>query len=100
MATRLRTMATLGAGLLAAAALGTAFGEPAMGQGFDIRSLFSPRTTTGSVPAATAPAPVAQASPSSPSAPPEWSGESGASGHPLMTTDAIRAAAENFRACL
>jgi lytic murein transglycosylase len=31
---------------------------------------------------------------------PEWSGESGASGHPLMTAPAIRAAAANFRMCL
>src|ERR1700687_3098008 len=30
----------------------------------------------------------------------EWSGESGAFGHPLMTADAIRAAAANFRGCL
>jgi membrane-bound lytic murein transglycosylase B len=30
----------------------------------------------------------------------EWSGESGASGHPLMTADAIRAAAANFDNCL
>jgi membrane-bound lytic murein transglycosylase B len=32
--------------------------------------------------------------------PQPWSGESGASGHPLMTADAIRAAAGNFRNCL
>jgi membrane-bound lytic murein transglycosylase B len=32
--------------------------------------------------------------------PAEWSGESGASGHPLMTADAIRAAAANFHTCL
>ena len=31
---------------------------------------------------------------------PEWSGESGASGHPLMTADAIRAAAANFHSCI
>ncbi len=30
----------------------------------------------------------------------EWSGESGASGHPLMTATAIRSAATNFHACL
>jgi len=30
----------------------------------------------------------------------EWSGESGASGHPLMTAEAIRAAAANFRGCI
>lgn len=31
---------------------------------------------------------------------PEWSGESGASGNPLMAADAIRAAAANFHDCL
>ncbi len=30
----------------------------------------------------------------------EWSGQSGSSGHPLMTADAIRAAAANFPACI
>jgi membrane-bound lytic murein transglycosylase B len=45
------------------------------------------------------------ASPGNSSQPPapgssEWSGESGASGHPLMTADAIRAAAASFQPCL
>jgi peptidoglycan lytic transglycosylase B len=31
---------------------------------------------------------------------PEWSGQSGSSGHPLMTADAILAAAANFSTCL
>ncbi len=35
-----------------------------------------------------------------PQAPKEWSGESGASGHPLMTADAIRAAAADFPNCI
>ena len=30
----------------------------------------------------------------------QWSGESGSSGHPLMTADAIRAAAANFHSCI
>src|SRR5579883_3117054 len=30
----------------------------------------------------------------------EWSGQSGASGHPLMTAEAIRAAAADFGNCL
>src|SRR5262249_40450116 len=94
MATRLRSKATLAAGLFGVATL-VAVGGTASGQGFDIRTLFSPRSaTTGSVPA------QAQVSPAAPSAAPEWSGESGASGHPLMTADAIRAAAANFRTCL
>jgi membrane-bound lytic murein transglycosylase B len=33
-------------------------------------------------------------------APPQWSGESGASGHPDMSAEAIREAAENFKSCL
>jgi membrane-bound lytic murein transglycosylase B len=35
-----------------------------------------------------------------PNAPREWSGEAGASGHPLMTAEAIRAAAADFRNCI
>jgi peptidoglycan lytic transglycosylase B len=68
----------------------------AVAQGFDLRSLFGfggsggNTTTTGTVPPS-APAP---------GGPPEWSGESGSSGHPLMTSDAIRVAAANFRSCL
>jgi lytic murein transglycosylase len=31
---------------------------------------------------------------------PEWSGDSGSSGHPLMTAEAIREAAANFQNCL
>ncbi len=31
---------------------------------------------------------------------PDWSGQSGSSGHPLMTTEAILAAAGNFNICL
>jgi lytic murein transglycosylase len=56
--------------------------------GFDLRSLFSPGQQTGSIPEAT-----------ENSAPP-WSGESGASGHPAMQADAIRAAAADFGNCL
>jgi membrane-bound lytic murein transglycosylase B len=54
-----------------------------------------PGLTTGSVTPA-APPPAAPVSPGVP----EWSGESGSSGHPLMTAEAIRAAATNFHACL
>jgi hypothetical protein len=51
-----------------------------------------PGLTTGSV-TPSAPLPPASATPGSA---PEWSGESGSSGHPLMTADAIRAAAADF----
>jgi lytic murein transglycosylase len=57
-----------------------------------------PGLTTGAA-APAAPVPT-QAAPAAASAAPEWSGESGASGHPLMTADAIRAAAANFHNCL
>jgi membrane-bound lytic murein transglycosylase B len=81
----------LGALALAGAVLAT----PAAGQGFDLRTLFgAPSGTTGTVTPST-PAPTGPAQ-----AVREWSGESGASGHPLMTAHAIRAAAANFRSCL
>jgi membrane-bound lytic murein transglycosylase B len=78
--------------LLAAAAVVIAFAVPAKGQGFDLRSLFNfgGSSTTGTVPP---PSPT-------PGGAPDWSGESGASGHPLMTAEAIRTAAANFRSCL
>src|SRR6476646_8203749 len=68
---------------------------PVLGQSLDIRAPSGvPRATTGAAPAA---APAAAAAPTPA---PEWSGESGASNHPLMTAQAIRAAAANFRSCL
>jgi lytic murein transglycosylase len=67
--------------LLVAAALLAASAAPAVAEDGFLARLF------GGAPA-TAPAPG------------EWSGESGASGHPLMTREAILAAAANFRACV
>jgi membrane-bound lytic murein transglycosylase B len=46
-----------------------------------------------------APATTASIPPAPPGAR-EWSGQAGASGHPLMTVDAIRTAAANFPQCL
>jgi lytic murein transglycosylase len=44
---------------------------------------------------------MVQAPPPAPSTPPPpWSGEDGASGHPLMTASAIREAAANFGTCV
>jgi membrane-bound lytic murein transglycosylase B len=60
---------------------------PAAAQGFDLRNLLGQPATATSAPP---PAPGSR----------EWSGESGASGHPLMTSDAIRAAAANFPTCI
>jgi lytic murein transglycosylase len=86
-----RSTCAFGAAVLAVSALTV----PVLGQGFDLRSLFNRGpATTGTTP------PPAAAAPAAPSAAPEWSGESGSSGHPLMTTEAIRAAADNFRSCL
>jgi lytic murein transglycosylase len=85
MATFTSSIGFLGAVALAA----TACAVPALGQSFDIRTLFS----------APAPNSGAAAAPTG-SVTQEWSGESGASNHPLMTAQAIRAAAANFRNCL
>jgi lytic murein transglycosylase len=46
------------------------------------------------------PVPPAASVPSPTGAPKEWSGESGASGHPLMQAAAIHHAAANFESCL
>src|SRR5262245_5642009 len=63
---------------------------PAAAQ-FDLRSLFGGQNlTTGTTPGEAVPAP----------GPGEWSGEPGASGHPLMTREAILAAAAGFRTCI
>src|SRR5499427_6763427 len=64
---------------LVAATCGIAFGQGAQDR--------SP-ATTGALPP-----------PTSQPAPP-WSGESGASGHPLMTAEAIRTAAAHFHTCI
>src|SRR6476469_9114549 len=90
MATFARLMRLSGA-VLATAALAA----PVLGQSLDIRAPSgAPRATTGAAPAAV---PAAAAAPTPA---PEWSGESGASNHPLMTAQAIRASAANFRSCL
>jgi membrane-bound lytic murein transglycosylase B len=81
-----RSIPLFGAVALAA----TALAGPGLGQGFDIRSLFS------SSPATTGTVPPPAATPGGP----EWSGEAGSSGHPEMTAEAIRAAAANFRGCI
>ncbi len=57
-----------------------------MAQGFDLRSLFG--------------APERKAAGTTQIDLSDWSGESGASGDPLMTATAIRAAAADFRGCL
>jgi membrane-bound lytic murein transglycosylase B len=83
MASVARSMYLFGA----LATAGATLPAPLSGQPLDIRALFN------------APGPTAGDAPSAVAAP-EWSGESGASNHPLMTAQAIRAAAANFRGCL
>jgi lytic murein transglycosylase len=81
---------------LAAAALACcAVSTPARTQGFDLRALFNSPAKNSP----TRDAPANDAAGTAPGAQ-EWSGESGASGHPLMAADAIRAAATDFRGCL
>jgi membrane-bound lytic murein transglycosylase B len=67
---------------LLAAQCGTAPAQPTHGSRSPI--------TTGTI---SPPPPVTQPAP-------EWSGQSGSSGDPTMTADAIRAAAANFHVCL
>ena len=56
-----------------------------------------PTAPSGQPPATSAPA---QTAPAAGGAAPPWSGEDGASGHPLMTASAIREAAANFDNCV
>jgi lytic murein transglycosylase len=88
----------------AACLAGTLFvGDVAQAQGAAGRGgLVPPRDITGSIPQTPAarqmlppPKRVAQVQP-----PREWSGEDGASGHPLMTAAAIRRSAANFDRCI
>ena len=80
-------------GVCVAALIATGTAGTVRAQGFDIRSLFSQGVTTGTVN-------PSQPTASAASGTPEWSGEEGSSGHPTMTSAAIRAGAANFRGCL
>jgi len=77
---------SLGLRILCVAAIVTGATTGATAQLPDLRSLFAPNPSTGAVPP--------------PTPAPEWTGQDGASGHPLMTRDAILAAAANFPACI
>ncbi len=86
-----RLVTTLAAtALITAAMAGPSF---AQGGGTGWFPFKLPDLTTGSITPAAPPSGEASSSA-------EWSGESGASGHPLMQADAIRAAAANFGNCL
>jgi membrane-bound lytic murein transglycosylase B len=66
---------------------------PAAAQIFEKLFPFLAPSPPEPTPSAPAPAPNSSGAP-------EWSGQSGSSGHPLMTADAILAAAANFSTCL
>ncbi|HKA73821.1 MAG TPA: lytic murein transglycosylase, partial [Xanthobacteraceae bacterium] len=65
---------SLGLRILWVAAIVTGATTGAAAQLPDLRSLFAPNPSTGAVPP--------------PTPAPEWTGQDGASGHPLMTRDA------------
>jgi membrane-bound lytic murein transglycosylase B len=98
----------LAAALLAAALLacGTARAQTSGGGGplGFLDNLFTGSISKGSQTAPPGPRPgtsaQSQSAPATSSAAPPWSGEDGASGHPLMTAGAIREAAANFDNCV
>ena len=89
------SMRTLTAAVMIAAALMGAGEANAQSSGGGISNLFgnifSAPNSGASAPPQTAPGA---------SGPQPWSGEDGASGHPLMTASAIREAAANFDQCV
>jgi lytic murein transglycosylase len=85
-------------GIAAAAALFLGAADAGFAQAGRIEP---PRPVGRTAPAAQmTPAPAVPAPSAAPVVPKEWTGESGASGHPLMQSSAIRHAAANFEACL
>ena len=62
-------------------------------------NIFTGSVSKGSQTAPSGTSTQAQSAPGANGAPP-WSGEDGASGHPLMTAAAIREAAANFDSCV
>lgn len=95
------TMSVIGAASMLA---GPAHGQTASGRGplswfGDITGSINQPSSASPPPASrqTAPPPRRMAQNGTPK---EWSGEDGASGHPLMTADAIRRSAANFDRCV
>src|SRR5207302_3788960 len=96
-----------GAAMIAAALLlsGEACAQPSSGGPSSLfDSIFTGSLSKGSQAAPSPQRPAtsaqAQAAPAASSPAPPWSGEDGASGHPLMTARAIREAAANFENCV
>ncbi|RAI44361.1 lytic murein transglycosylase [Rhodoplanes roseus] len=79
---------------IAMLAVSLALPAPAEAQNF-LDSLFGQRATGSVTPASTQ-----TLAPGAPGGERPWSGESGSSGHPEMTADAIRAATAQFPACI
>src|SRR6516225_3975612 len=93
MAIRMEPLARrLASALLVAAAVCFGASTHAQSQGGGLSSLFG-GLFSAQKPETLAPAPGGNG-------PVPWSGEDGASGHPLMTADAIRQAAANFDNCI
>jgi membrane-bound lytic murein transglycosylase B len=91
-----RLVATvLAAALAALSSADDTLGQSSSGNGVSnlFGNIFSGQKNTTTQPAAPGPD-------GAPAAPPPWSGEDGASGHPLMTASAIRQAAANFPNCV
>src|ERR1700720_2195602 len=89
-----------GAALLAATLFwgGAAHAQSAGSGPLDfLGNIFNGSSSKGSQAPSVAPA---QGTPAASGAPLPWSGEDGASGHPLMTASAIREAAANFDNCV
>jgi membrane-bound lytic murein transglycosylase B len=85
-----RRAGTLGAILALTVSLASPAVVHAQGGPFSFFDIFTGSTSTQAPQGATVPGGAA----------PGWSGEDGASGHPLMTAAAIRDAANNFDACV
>jgi lytic murein transglycosylase len=82
--------------LIGAACVGCTLAAVTAGATAQIVERLFPFLAPAAPPATGAPAPP----PQSGAAAPDWSGQSGSSGHPLMTAEAILAAAANFNTCL
>jgi membrane-bound lytic murein transglycosylase B len=101
MARRMEPLArTMASALLVAAALGMPALEMGAAQAQSSGGLSSLFGGLFSGPKADAPAQAPGSSGPGPIGALPWSGEDGASGHPLMTADAIRQAASNFDNCI
>jgi lytic murein transglycosylase len=100
MATMMERAALVGAAMAVALLWGD--GQPASAQGDRVvppMPVGRPAAPVAITPATRAPISAPAPKPSSPTVK-EWSGESGSSGHPLMTSAAIRQAASNFESCV